>query len=95
MPQLELHNVPKRAGPPTGAATGQINSTASPLFSFKLQQRNVQNAHCIYEKMTLSISQSNKKNVVQWHEKSRVAKKRWTDDGGWLTQRKQLVWHPH
>lgn len=38
MPQLEVHNVPWRAGPPTGVVTGQINSMASSLASFKLQK---------------------------------------------------------
>ncbi len=77
MPQLEPHNVPKRAGPPTGAATGQSNSMASPLSSFKLLKKNVPHTHCIYEKMTLSISQSIKKKLYSdeaRHEKRRVAK---------------------
>lgn len=39
MPQLELHNVPKWAGLPTGADTEHINSKASPLTSFKLLQK--------------------------------------------------------
>ncbi len=62
MPQLEQHNVLKRAGPPTEAATGQINFTASPLSSIKLLQKNVKNTHCVY---AFSICPSNLTKITQ------------------------------
>ena len=52
MPQLELHNVPKRAGPPTGVVTGQMKlhgftSVLIQTTAAKLRKKSKQ-SRCIY-----------------------------------------------